>query len=156
MKIQIARILCPVDFSESSEHALHYAFAFAETYQAELILMHVMDYAALDVPDFPSAVEFSADTIQQIREVCEKRLQEVVAREQAKSIRVSSRLVSGTPAYEIVQAARDETADLIIIGTHGRTGLSRVLMGSVTEKVIRKAPCPVLTVKVPQHEFVKP
>jgi len=155
MKIQISRILCPVDFSKSSEHALRYAHGFAETHQAQLILLHVMDYASLDIPDFPSAIEFSADTIQQIREVCDKRLQELAARETTGSVPLDSRLVSGTPAYEIINTAKEEAVDLIVMGTQGRTGLSHVLMGSVAEKVIRKAPCPVLTVKSPLPSAAK-
>ncbi len=156
MKIQIRKILCPVDFSESSNHALRYAMAFAETYEAELILVHVTDYAALEMPDYPSAIEFSADIIEQIGEVYEKRLKELMKTEQAGYANVSSRLVSGTPFYEIINTARDEKVDLIVMGTHGRTGLAHVLMGSVAEKVVRKATCPVLTVKHPEQEFVMP
>lgn len=156
MKIQIKKILCPVDFSESSDHAMRYALAFSETYQAELIFVHVMDYATLDMPDYPSVIEFSANIIEQMKEIFEKRLEELTEIEKKEYENISSRLVSGTPFYEIINLAKEEKVDLIVIGTHGRTGLAHVLMGSVAEKVVRKAPCPVLTVKHPEQEFVMP
>jgi nucleotide-binding universal stress UspA family protein len=156
MKIQIRKILCPVDFSESSEHALEYAVAFAETYQAELVLVHVMDYAAIDVLDYPTAFEFSSQINEKLKEISEERLSQLTETKRGEYAKVSSRLCTGTPFLELVNIARDEAVDLIVMGTHGRSGLAHVFMGSVAEKVVRKAPCPVLTVKHPEHEFVKP
>jgi len=156
MKIQIKKILCPVDFSESSNHALGYAVAFAGTFKAELILVHVKDYAALEMPDYSSGIEFSAEIIDQIGEAYENRLKDLAEKERTEYPNVSHRVLSGTPFYEIINAARDEKVDLIVMGTHGRTGLAHVLMGSVAEKVVRKAPCPGLTVKHPEQEFVMP
>ncbi len=156
MKIQIRKILCPVDFSESSEHALEYAVAFAETHQAELVLVHVMDYAAIDVLDYPTAFEFSSQINEKLKEISEERLSQLTETKRGEYAKVSSRLCTGTPFLELVNIARDEAVDLIVMGTHGRSGLAHVFMGSVAEKVVRKAPCPVLTVKHPEHEFVKP
>jgi nucleotide-binding universal stress UspA family protein len=70
--------------------------------------------------------------------------------------KITGKLVTGNTFLEIIQAARDDDVDMIVMGTHGRTGLAHVLIGSVAEKVVREAPCPVLTVKHPEHEFVKP
>ncbi len=156
MDIQIEKILCPVDFSENSEHALQYAVAFAQVHQAELVLVHVMDYAAIDVLDYPSAFEFSAQINEKMQEIAEERLSQLTETKKGEYANVSSRLGTGTPFVEIVSLARDEKIDLIVMGTHGRSGLAHVFMGSVAEKVVRKAPCPVLTVKHPEHEFVKP
>jgi nucleotide-binding universal stress UspA family protein len=156
MKIQIRRILCPVDFSANSEHALQYAVAFAQTHEAELILLHVMDYAAIDVLDYPSAFEFSTQINEKLREISEERLEQLTAAKKGEYAKVSSRLSTGTPFLEIVNLARKEEIDLIVMGTQGRTGLAHVFMGSVAEKVVRKSACPVLTVKHPEHEFVKP
>ncbi len=156
MKIQIDKILCPVDFSDSSEHAIGYAMAFAETHQAELKFLHVMDYSTFDIPDFPSVVEFSSDIIDQIREGCEKRLVELARTQREDYSEVTCQLTMGTPFVEIINTAREDETDLIIMGTHGRSGLAHVLMGSVAAKVVRKSPCPVLTVKHPEHEFILP
>jgi nucleotide-binding universal stress UspA family protein len=145
-----------VDFSENSEHALHYAVAFAQIHQAELVLIHVMDYAAMDVLDYPSAFEFSTQINEKMREISEEKLNLLTATKQEEYAKVSSRLGTGTPFLEIVSLARDEKVDLIVMGTQGRSGLAHVFMGSVAEKVVRKAPCPVLTVKHPDHEYVKP
>ncbi len=70
--------------------------------------------------------------------------------------KIRGKLVKGNTDLEIIQAARDESVDIIVMGTHGRTGLAHVLIGSVAEKVVREAPCPVLTVKHPEHKFVRP
>jgi nucleotide-binding universal stress UspA family protein len=155
MEIQIKRILCPVDFSDSSDYALRYALAFASAYDADLEVMHVVElpfmppYAASTAPDLTLAVE-------RIKEESQKMLDRLAERSRALGLRVASRLVMGAPFVEIINAARAGTADLIVMGTHGRTGLRHVLIGSVAEKVVRKAPCPVLTVKHPEHEFVMP
>jgi len=156
MKIQIQKILCPVDFSKNSDHALEYAVAFAERHQAELVVIHVMDYAAIDVLDYPSAFEFSTQINERMREIAEERLNQLAETRREEYARISTRLTTGTPFLEIVTLAREEGADLIVMGTQGRSGLAQVFMGSVAEKVVRKAHCPVLTVKHPEHEFVKP
>ena len=156
MKIQIKKILCPVDFSESSDHALLYAMAFAETQQAELLLVHVMDYAAFDVLEYPAAFEFSSQINEKMKEIYQEKLQELAEKQRSEYSQVSSRLCTGSPFLEIVNVAREEGVDMIVMGTHGRSGLAHVFMGSVAEKVVRKAPCPVLSVKHPEHEFVKP
>ena len=70
--------------------------------------------------------------------------------------KITGKLVTGNTFLEIIQVARDDDVDMIVMGTHGRTGLAHVLIGSVAERVVREAPCPVLTVKHPEHEFVKP
>ena len=86
----------------------------------------------------------------------QKQLEDKVAALKNEYHFISGKLVTGTTFLEIIQAARDEGVDMIVMGTHGRTGLAHVLIGSVAERVVREAPCPVLTVKNPKHEFVKP
>ena len=155
MEIRISKILCPVDFSESSEHALRYAVAFASAYGADLELFHVVElpilpsYSTGGVPDLTLPIE-------RIKEECRQRLGELVDRCKPTCPRITSRLVVGTPFFEIINAAREGKFDLIVMGTHGRTGLKHILIGSVAEKVVRKSPCPVLTVKHPEREFVMP
>lgn len=131
----IGRILVPTDFSPCSLHALRHAEEMARRFGAELTLLHVSD--PLSGSDLPGAGELSG------RREIDRAL--VLLRE--RDYRVRGVLRRGHPADEIVQAAAAERADLIVIGTHGRTGLKHALMGSVAEGVVRKAPCPVLTVR---------
>jgi nucleotide-binding universal stress UspA family protein len=101
------------------------------------------------VPPFPPPV-------QQIVAAVRTSLDRLIAENHLGHLPVHSEVREGNPFQEIVQFARDRDVDLIVMGTHGRSGLVHVLMGSVTEKVVRKAPCPVLTVRHPEHEFVHP
>jgi len=155
MKITLKKILCPVDFSESSEHALRYAVAFAAAYDAELALLHVVElpflpaYSTAGVPDLSLPVE-------RIEEQCAAQLNALVEKYRPLHGKISGQVVVGVPFLEIIRAARSSEFDLIVVGTHGRTGIKHLLIGSVAEKVVRKAPCPVLTVKHPGHEFVMP
>ena len=155
MEITIKKILCPVDFSEGSDYALRYALAFAAAYDAALELMHVVElpflpsYALTMVPDLGLPIE-------QMKEQSKKALDELAERSKALHPRVTARVVVGMPFVEIVNAAKEGNVDLIVVGTHGRTGLKHILIGSVAERLVRKSPCPVLTVKHPEHEFVMP
>lgn len=155
MKIDINKILCPLDFSEGSEHAMLYALAFAQAYDAHLELLHVVElpflpsYSTAGVPDLTLPVD-------QIQDECQKRLQSTVEEQKEKHEDVEGKVLAGAPFVEIIEEARDGDFDLLVVGTHGRSGLKHMLIGSVAEKVVRKAPCPVLTVKHPEHEFVEP
>jgi nucleotide-binding universal stress UspA family protein len=151
------RILFPSDFSELSTHALDYAKSLAETYNAELHVIHVVDEAyqywmALgpnSLPVGPSPEEMLAASTQEI----EKFVQEHLG---GTTLQVRSKVLAGRPFMEIIRYARENQIDLIVLGTHGRGGLKHVLLGSVTERVVRKSPCPVLTIRHPSHDFVMP
>ncbi len=155
MEIDINNILCPVDFSEGSTHALRYGVAFASAYNARLELLHVVElpflpsYSTAGVPDLSLPVE-------QIQDDCENRLNQMVEDHREYHDHIEGRTVVGAPFVEIVREADEGDFDMLVVGTHGRTGIKHMLIGSVAEKVVRKAPCPVLTVKHPEHEFVKP
>jgi nucleotide-binding universal stress UspA family protein len=155
MDISIKKILCPVDFSEHSDHALRYAAAFASAYDAELEVFNVLEppvlpsYSTGGIPDLSQAIE-------RIKQDGQQRLDELVEKLRQSHPRTVGRMVVGTPFVEIIERARGGNFDLIVIGTHGASGLKHVLMGSVAERVVRKAPCPVLSVKHPGHEFVMP
>jgi nucleotide-binding universal stress UspA family protein len=139
----LKKILVPVDFSDCSKYALQYAASFAKQFGAELQLVHVVEpYPA--VPEmYPIDVESLQDGKAQLDTLRESLGEDVRAR-------VSLR--TGQPYNEITQAAADGQADLIIISTHGRKGLTRMLLGSTTEKVVRQAPCPVLVVRQPNTD----
>ena len=157
MSIELKKILCPTDFSENSEHAMKYALTLATLSQAKLLLFHVVE--PLTYPQSAELFEPVLDEVEltmKMEAAFQKQLEDQVAALKEKYPKVSGRLVTGNTFLEIIQAARDEGADMIVMGTHGRTGLAHVLIGSVAERVVREAPCPVLTVKHPEHEFVKP
>ncbi len=153
--ISISRIMCPVDFSESSDHALGYAVDLARMFGAQLTLLHVVEvpflpsYAMAGVPDLSLPLE-------QIEEGARKGLERLIEECRKKHERVETELRTGTAFMEIINYAREIQADMIVMGTHGRTGLSHIIIGSVAEKVVRKAPCPVLTIRHPEHVFEMP
>ena len=137
-------ILHPTDFSERSALALRLAGSLARDHGARLIVMHVA------VPPPAIAVEGVALPPPAVDlKLLRAQLQQV--RPDDAPLPVDHRLVEGDAAAEILRLAEETQCDLIVMGTHGRTWLSRMLMGSVAEQVVRKAPCPVLTVKTQQH-----
>ena len=145
--ISIAKILCPIDFSEASYKALKAADGLASQYSSELTLLHVV----VPVPMFTTGIEspgFDVSAYQRgLMSSAEKSLQEVVKRKTSKKLRAHPVVVLGDPADEIVKAAAEENTDVIVIATHGRTGWKHLVFGSVAEKVIRLAPCPVLVIR---------
>ena len=154
--IDLHRILVPTDFSKHSHNALTYAAAFAEKFGAELYLLHVVQDLALFIPEAVSVAPPVTPPIEQMTAAVREALDRAVRENDLGRLTVHCEVREGTPFYEIIQFARETNIDLIIMGTHGHTGLAHVLLGSVTEKVVRKAPCPVLTVRDPEHEFVHP
>ncbi len=152
--IKIERIMVPTDFSECSKEALKYGCEFARQFGAELHLFHVLpDLALIAEPGLAITPE---EYLKELREGTEKAMQEFVDDEMGKGLTIVREITEGVPFVEIIRYARDKEVDMIVIGTHGRTGIAHVLLGSVAEKVVRKAPCPVLTVRPDQHEFVLP
>ena len=152
--VNIKNILCPIDYSVYSEMALKYAIEFAEKYQAKLYLVHVLDIRVYDIndPDLYNVNIVDEETINKLRE----RLLKCVNEDTKSKISVEAIIIQGVPFAEIISTAKERKIDLIVLGTHGRTGLSHALMGSVAEKVVRKAPCPVLTIRHPEHDFIMP
>ena len=141
--LAIQTILHPTDFSERSQYGFRLACSLARDYGARLVDLHVAEpptaVAAEGVLMPPPTVDL---------EPLRKRLQQL--RPEDQKVLVEHLLVQGGAAEEILQVAQERKCDLIVMGTHGRTGLGRLLMGSVAEQVVRKASCPVLTVKTPQ------
>ena len=149
------RILVPTDFSEHSENALRYGCELAQRFGSELHLLYVVDNS----PPLMMNQEMTFpidDLITEHQADAERRLAKLPAAEWNLEVHIVCKVVQGRPFLDIIKYAKDHEIDLIVTGTHGRTGLSHTLLGSVAEKVLRKAPCPVLTVRHPEHEFVKP
>jgi nucleotide-binding universal stress UspA family protein len=121
------------------------------------VLLHVVQPSLLSASMDPFLPEYDMTVMENYMDACKRQLKELTERVVVQDHpATTSVLRTGTPFLEIVTAARELDSDLIVVGTHGRTGLAHVMIGSVAEKVVRKAPCPVLTVKHPEHEFVMP
>lgn len=148
---KIQNILCPIDFSQSAMNALDYAIELAKVVRADIKLLHVYEDPLASIPfaRTGSAGDPTAP-IEIIEEARRKRIAEI-ERLQAMcashGVQAKVQEIEGTPAQTIVKVAGETGIDLIIMGTHGRTGLSHALVGSVAERVVRQSPCPVLTVR---------
>lgn len=140
------KIMCPVDFSPGSQQAMRTAVRIANEHDAELVVVHSW---YMPPATFVGDYVYAADIVQTMSEDAQSALDNAV--DEARKLgarRVRPRMLNGLPWQQIVEAAQNESGlGLIVIGTHGRTGLSRVLMGSVAELVVRHAPCPVLTIR---------
>jgi nucleotide-binding universal stress UspA family protein len=154
--IELRRILVPTDFSKHSDVALTYAAALGEKFAAELYLLHVVQDLALFIPDAVAVAPPVAPPVEEFLAAAREALGRVCKTSLLEGLRIHPEVREGTPFYEIIRFAKETDIDLVVMGTHGHTGLTHVLLGSVTEKVVRKAPCPVLTVRHPEHEFLHP
>ncbi len=153
------KILSPTDFSDDSKHALGYTIELAQKFSAEVIVMHVdQPLAPVMVGDLSPGLDMG--TVNRIAEeqrlMALKELDQVIARLREAGLKARSLMRVGAPFLEIIHAAQAEATDLIVMGTHGRSGLAHVLMGSVAERVVNKAPCPVLTIRHPDRKFKHP
>ena len=142
------RICCPIDCSDASRAAMEVAADLARRFGAELVLFHAYPVPGYTFPD--GSVVASPKMLQELADGAERHL-EAWRRdaEVAGAARVEAAKVAGEPAAEIVSFAREQGVDLLVLGTHGRTGLEHALMGSIAERVVRRARCPVLTVRPP-------
>jgi nucleotide-binding universal stress UspA family protein len=156
MNIMLRQILCPVDFSSYSEHAMGYAAALAGKFGADLTLLHVVAPVVAAMPGEVAVQGMLQTSAEEISQACQERLNRMAGSLVDQGVQVACRVLYGVPYLEIIRFARESEIDLIVLGTHGRTGIAQLLIGSVAERVVRKAPCPVLTVKHPEHEFVMP
>jgi nucleotide-binding universal stress UspA family protein len=144
--IEIRGILCPTDFSEFSRHALDHALAVAHLYHSTVTLLHVCPFTpgAIYAPGIGVAPT-SLLTLED-RDAALAAMRRFAETEAGPDTSIGFAVAEGNPADEILERARSKASDLVVMGTHGRSGFERLLLGSVTEKVLRKAPCPVLTV----------
>jgi nucleotide-binding universal stress UspA family protein len=140
----VTRVLAPVDLSDQSELVMNHAAALADAYAAPLDLLHVVEEAA-----YPSAYGLDPLTpdLPNVQERAREALETLAGELDLRTDPVNVHVLAGNAARDIVEFAREHGADLIVMATHGRTGLERFLIGSVAEKVVRRAPCPVFTLK---------
>ena len=155
--IGIKKVLVATDFGPASETAVNYGRELARTFQGTLELIHVVEH--LDV--LPQAgyeyVPLPAGVLEDIERAAAQETERLLTDEDRRELQARAfTVVDSTPAAAIVKQAKDSGADLIVVGTHGRGALAHLFLGSVAERVVRLAPCPVLTVRNPEHEFVLP
>lgn len=155
--INIKTILYPTDFSEHSAHARPYAVEFAKTFGAKIILLHTTQAPShYEVAyNFEMGID-AAKIAESAKQAAEKALAELAESISAEGIEVEQVITVGSAFVDIVGEARKRNADIIILSTHGHGMMKHVLLGSTAERVVRKAPCPVLTIRNPEHEFVHP
>ncbi len=151
--IEIKSILMPTDFSETALAATRYALEFARRFEATLHVLHVIEDPVVYLPMFDSIPIPPPEDFEQF---ARERLESWILPEDAEGIDIVHRWVHGTPFVEIVRDAKAHDIDLLILGTHGRGFAKHLLLGNVAEKVTRKAPCPVLTVRPDGHQFIHP
>ncbi len=160
--IQLKRILFPTDFSGASEEAREYALALVEQFDAELHLLHVIHDWVERMPEFGMGLSVPAWAEQgparrlALEESAIRQLSALTPSGWSEQHRVTIAVKEGQPFVEIINYAREHEIDLIVIGTHGRGAIAHALLGSVADRVVRKAPCPVLTVRHRSHTFAMP
>ena len=143
ISFKVKRVLVPTDFSDCSQEAMEYAIPLAQALQAQVFLLHVMEPPVYGL-DFSLT---HPGTSHSVRQKLVEMIQQSVDRMRELGIEAKGNLVTGVPFVEIIKAAKKHEAGLIVMGTHGRSGLAHLWLGSTTERVIQRAHCPVLTVK---------
>lgn len=152
--IAIKRVLFPTDLSDAAAEAQLYACALAEQFGAELHVLSVLQDVSLMSPDPNMPWVIPASSLEEVRLSLETALAKVPDPAWAAGKTVHRVIRVGAPYVEIDKYAEEHDIDVIVVGTHGRSGLTHLLLGSTAEKIVRKAPCPVLTVHPKGHQFV--
>ena len=153
--MQIKTVLFPTDFSNGARAAMDYALSLAKDYNARLVLLYVIQDISIAEWYIPSSIS-ATDLVEDMQKSAGKEMEKWGAEAAAKVKDVEKMVVRGVPFVEIIRTAKEKKADMIVIGTHGRTGIDHMLFGSTAEKVVRKSPCPVLTVRIAGREFKMP
>ncbi len=157
--VKIETILVPVDFSEYTSQVADYAVSLAKAFGSTVKLLHV-----IKIPSLPESINWIAavpnttemNLPEELIKISQTNLGDLADRYTDQGVSLESLVVEGVPFVEIVRAVGEHGADMIVMGSHGRTGVSHILMGSVAEKVVRKASCPVLCIKPEGFKFEMP
>ncbi len=152
--VLLKRILVPIDFSNHSMNALGYAISFARQFRASIDLIYVIEPAVYPA-DFSYGQIGFPNVEEELQAHVSEELDSIIKNDIRGKIKSQKTVRTGKPFFEINQYAREQNIDLIIIATHGHTGMEHILFGSTAEKVVRKAPCPVLVVRRGEHEILK-
>jgi nucleotide-binding universal stress UspA family protein len=152
MDLAIKKVLVPIDFSDYSKNALKYAVNFAKSFGADMILIYVVE-PIIYPPDF-SMGQIAIPTIStEWDDRAREELDKLAKTEIPAEVKVKTLIKTGKPFVEIIETATEEDIDIIIIATHGHSAVEKILFGSTADKVVRKAPCPVLTLRDPLKGF---
>lgn len=151
--INLKKVLVPTDFSEHGAKAVLYGAELAAKFGGELHLFHVVEPTPIMYGE--GGGYFSPETADEIEKAAVRQISELTVNA-GDGVEVLRKVVLGHPFVEIVRYAKDENIDLLVMGTHGRGAIAHMLLGSVAEKVVRKASCPVLVVRNEEHDFVMP
>ena len=154
--ITLKSILVPTDFSKQSQSAIRYGIEFAQKFGAKLHVLHVVQDVAIFLPEMGFINPSTVSSIEPILQAAGKSLADFLEPYKHNKIELISHCQEGNPLDEIISLATDENIDLIILGTHGHKGLAHLFLGSLAETLVRKSPCPVLSLRNPEHEFVTP
>lgn len=148
--VQLRNILIPTDFSDYASVAIEYGSTLADAFAAKVHLIHVLETHLSAVPVFGGGLAVSSN-VSESKSTAQKMLAEL-----AEGRDMTLCTLDGPPFLEILRYAEQHDIDMIVMGTHGRSGLEHVLLGSVAERIVRKSACPVLTIRHPDHRFVMP
>ena len=154
--MEIKKILAPTDFSDYAKGGVDYAIEFASQFKADLILLHVVAEELFAIMGEGTTVYPVDEMMQDRRNEMQEFVSQSVRPRLGAGATVKEIVSLGSPFVKIVETAKNEGADLIVMSTHGRTGLSHLLIGSVTERVVRNAMCPVVSIRPSKHEFALP
>ena len=154
----IKKILYPTDFSEYSLAALPYAVDLTQQNDAELYCLHIVEMPKEEylIGEYIVPLDLPHISQDKVIKTATARLDKFVNENLSGVEKLTSKVIIGTPFVEIIRYAKEQSIDLIVIGTHGHSALATMLLGSVAEKVVRKAPCPVLSIRHPKHKFEMP
>jgi len=149
--VRIKKLMVPLDLSQHAHKAIRYAVRFAQQFGAEIDLVHVISPLGYDGLIIPTALQ---EVNTQLRKHAREELQKLVGMEEQYRIKLKADVLLGDPAHEIAKLAQERGTDMIVLTTHGRSGFTHALLGSVTERIVRHAPCPVFVVHAREHDFI--
>ncbi len=152
--IQIKSILIPTDFSKQSLSALHYGIEFARKFGSKLHILHVVQDLNLVIPEMGMISPQTFFSIDPMLQAASRSIADLLEPYKHYGLDIVTHCFEGSPLDEILTLASEESISLIILGTHGHTGLAHLFLGSLAETLVRKAPCPVLTLRTPELEFI--
>lgn len=155
MTIRLQKILLPTDFSNHSTAATKYACEMASKFDAELHVLHILEQHFSSTPSFAMGLDLPR-IVSESKVAAQEKMRSVLEPGWSNGRKVIYSMNDGAPKVEIVRYAKAHDVDMIVLSTHGRSGLSHVLLGSVAENIVRTAPCPVLTIRPEGHQFVMP